>query len=185
MHREIDLTNPDAQPAIRLRRLMDTPEDRSQLQWLLECSADYHILATGLPPGPHAAQEMMAIADHKIKPRERHLIGIEFESMLIGYADILRGFPVGDTSVIVDFVIISNYRGRGLGRRCYEAIEKLISQWDECIRIRIGVLAVNSRALPFWQKMGFIATDECFTETVGRIVTEVMVFRKEISRAKD
>ncbi len=175
------MTNSDSPPVIRIRTLMDTPEDKSRLQWLLERTADYCILTTGLPPGPHAAQEMIGIGDYRFKPKERHLIGIEFGSLPIGYADILRGFPVTDNAVIVDFAIIPDYRGQGFGRRCYEAIEQLISQWDECIRIRIGVLAVNSRVLPFLKKMGFIATGERFAETVGKVVTEVLVFSKDIS----
>ncbi len=174
--------NHDSQLPIRLRYLSNKSEDIFLLQSILERAADHRILTTGLPLEAHAAEDMISFNDYPVKPKERYLIGLEIGLSPIGYAWILRGFPKMGTTVIVDLILVPDYRGKGFGRRCYDAIERLILQWEECTRIRIGVLGVNSRVVPFWRKMGFIATGERFNEAHGSIKTETIVFEKIISR---
>ncbi len=178
------MENPCLHPAIRLWEILDTPEDTAQLQGILERAADYRILVSGHAPEPHAAQDLISFKNFPVVPKERHLIGMELESQPIGYAEILRGFPVAETSVIVNFVLATDCRRKGLGRYCYNAIERQILRWDECVRIRIGVLDVNLRVLPFWEKMGFVPTGEHFAETAGSIRTGVVVLEKAIFPAR-
>ena len=170
----------DPQTNIRLRLLKPTAGDRKKLQRILEGAADYHWLTTGTLPDEEAANSFLAACPRGKELSDKFVFGITLGRRLIGCVDVIRAFPADDTAVINDFILLPDYRRRGLGRRSYEKVEGIIRSWAGCSRIRIGVLGVNSQVLPFWESVGFRRTGERFPEKIGRITTDVIVLEKVI-----
>jgi GNAT superfamily N-acetyltransferase len=57
----------------------------------------------------------------------------------------------GRTAFIHTFSLKRDYRGQGLGRKCYQCLEKLFRD-ENAIAINIGALSDSVR---FWKKMGY------------------------------
>ncbi len=162
------------------RLIQCVPAGEEELQCLLEGAADYRELVTGSPPPPGAARIKMSSAPKGLAPGDRYFLALDAGGATIGYADLLRRFPELNTAVIVDLVLLPGYRGCGLGRLGYMAVERLIAGWAECSLIRLGVLGVNATAIGFWRRMGFTPTGECFNEQVGSVETDVTVLTKPL-----
>ncbi|MBQ7715744.1 MAG: GNAT family N-acetyltransferase [Clostridia bacterium] len=81
----------------------------------------------------------------------------------VGYGD--RGKEALETGEIFALYVLSEYYGKGIGRRLMEAGMKQLKDYS---RICLWVLKENKRAIRFYQKCGFCPDgEESFLSNVG------------------
>jgi RimJ/RimL family protein N-acetyltransferase len=99
---------------------------------------------------------------------------------MIGCADVIRGYPTPDKAVIGLLLLAEPWQGHGFGRAFAALVEQAIAGWDAITRLRIGVALANSRALRFWQRLGYVETGEVKPADPGGF--PVAVLEKPLSR---
>jgi RimJ/RimL family protein N-acetyltransferase len=171
------LSNTDA---LTLRPLTGQPAEMAALQCVLEAAPAYFETVTGGPPGGAEAQSTFTALPPGKNYDDKFVWGLYEGEVLIGCADVIRGYPVREKAVIGLLLLAEPWQRRGLGRAFATLIEQAIAAWPEIRRLRIGVVASNGGALAFWRKLGYSATGEIKTAGPG-FVREVIVLEKPIA----
>jgi len=91
---------------------------------------------------------------------DQFIYGLRAEGELIGVAMILRGWRYPEQATIGLLLLSERWQGRGYGREAYAQIEDLVRTWPGMQTMRIGIIASNEPAFPFWRRMGFLETGE-------------------------
>lgn len=94
------------------------------------------------------------------KPDDQQIYGVRLGAELIGMVMALRGWRYPEQALIGLLLLSERWQGKGLGRSVYEAIESIIRSWPGMRVVRIGIIASNTPAFPFWHRMGFRETGE-------------------------
>jgi RimJ/RimL family protein N-acetyltransferase len=71
--------------------------------------------------------------------------GITLEDVMVGCADVIRGWPSNETAYIGLLLLTESHHGTGLVRRAYEAIEAQARQWPQVRTLRLAVVATNAQ----------------------------------------
>jgi len=156
--------------------------DLGPLQDLLERSADYIELVTGLPLDPYDAQSLLEDVPEGKSVEDKALIGIyTSQGSLIGVLDAVRDHPKRGDWWLGLLLIDPLCRRKGLGEDIYSAFEKWIvgSGGKD---IYLGVVETNKRALKFWQKIGFEIIDKRPPRKFGNLDQVIIVMRRRIMR---
>lgn len=75
-------------------------------------------------------------------------------------------------------LISEPHRGKGIGRRALQLLERFVQDWGTCDRIRIAVVQSNAGVMPFWISQGFTPTGESRAYRYGSVQSEVVVLEK-------
>lgn len=144
-----------------------TADDGASVQDLCERCADYLQLITGLPPGPAEAQSLYMALPEGSDYDDKALIGVFTPSdRLIGVADAVRNAPEPGEWWLGALALDPAHRSRGLGAYLYHTL----ALWMAALgahAIRITVAEQNTRALVFWQRLGFVEIERCSPRLVG------------------
>jgi len=152
------------------------------LQCVLEAAPAYFHTVTGTLAGAAEAQRTFTALPPGKTYADKFVWGLYEGEVMIGCADVIRGYPVREKAVIGLLLLAEPWQRRGLGRAFAALIEQAIAAWPEIRRLRIGVVASNEAALAFWLKLGYRETGEI--KTAGpEFVREVIVLEKPIPNA--
>lgn len=91
---------------------------------------------------------------------DQQIFGIRLGDELIGVITALRGWRYPEQTMINLLLLSERWQGYGYGRQAYELMEQQIARWPGMALVRIGIIASNAPAFPFWRKMGFAETGE-------------------------
>ncbi|GAB3262709.1 hypothetical protein GCM10027296_37770 [Chitinimonas naiadis] len=91
---------------------------------------------------------------------DQQIYGVFHGEELVGVTMLLKGWRYPGQSMIGLLLLSERWQGQGLGRQAYERIEQLIRGWPGMRTVRIGIIASNEPAFPFWRKLGFVETGE-------------------------
>jgi ribosomal protein S18 acetylase RimI-like enzyme len=170
---------PSAGPLVELRVLSGTPAERAGVRHILQCVPDYTQAVHG---GPFPPEEADAVFDD-LPPggtRETKLVcGLFSDDAMVGISDLARDYPNRGTAMIGLLAIDEAYRRKGLGLAATRHIEDLVRDRG-CTVLRIGVVASNGPAFPFWRSAGFMATGESRLWVDGTVRSEVIVMEKAL-----
>ena len=156
--------------------LADAPE----LQQVFKAAPAYWLRINGKPPGNLAAEETFrALPDGKSHD-DKFVLGIFLGEEIIGCADLVRGYPNPESTMLGLLLLRETHQHMGLGRASYVAIENFVQSWKQIARMRIGVIAVNDVVLPFWKKLGFVETGLRRPYHEGAVVSETIVLEKPL-----
>ncbi|MDO4432936.1 MAG: GNAT family N-acetyltransferase [Aerococcaceae bacterium] len=94
---------------------------------------------------------------------QKSVRGVYNEGDLIAFIDCLDDFPEANERTIGYLVVTKKWRNRGIGRQIYQQIEA------ECVAsgyesLHLTVLSTNEAAIYFWERQGYVITDEVETE---------------------
>jgi ribosomal protein S18 acetylase RimI-like enzyme len=119
-----------------------------------EC-ADYFELATGEPPGPHEARDLLASLPRGKTHADKFVIGLfDAPGHLIGVLDVIRDYPKAREWYLGLLMFAPDWRSRRLGERVYGRLEAWVRELGGRA-IHLIVQEQNPKALRFWQRMGF------------------------------
>jgi ribosomal protein S18 acetylase RimI-like enzyme len=169
------------QPKVTVRELGGEPSEISALQGVLEATPDYAQRVTGYPPGSADAQStFIALPDGKSYD-DKFVYGIYLDDEMVGCADVIRGYPSEETTLIGLFLISERYQRQGIGKLAYSSLESIIRVWHGIKNIRIGVVLTNDIVLPFWKSLGFVETGEIKPYRYDKLESEALILEKIIS----
>jgi len=166
--------------ALTLRLLTGQPPEMAALQRVLEGAPAYFLTVTGAPPGHAEAQSTFTALPPDKGYDDKFVWGLYSGDAMIGCADVIRGYPVREKAVIGLLLLAEDWQRRGIGRAFATLVEGRIASWPEIAWFRIGVVASNSGALPFWRMLGYRETGE--VKANPEFVREVIVLEKAVAR---
>jgi RimJ/RimL family protein N-acetyltransferase len=170
------------QVEIQIHELRGEPEDMAEFQRVLEGAPDYFERVMGGPPGPAEAQSDYTLLPEGKSYADKFVYGIFRKGEMVGCADVIRGYPTGDTAFIGLLLIAEANQRQGIGQAAYRQIEEQCRSWPGIQRIRLGVVETNTMVIPFWEKMGFRRTGETRPYRYGPVHSTAVVFEKSLSR---
>lgn len=91
---------------------------------------------------------------------DQDIFGICVEEQMVGVTMVLRGWRYPEQAMIGLLLLAEPWQGRGLGRRVYRRLEQDALRWPGIAVMRIGIVASNAPAFPFWYQQGFVETGE-------------------------
>jgi RimJ/RimL family protein N-acetyltransferase len=167
-----------------MRRLAGTPRDIADVQRILELAPAYALAVTGRPVAPTEAAETFSERPEGVAAADKVVFAVCADGEMVGVADMVRGYPKPGTAFLGLLVVAGPAQGRGIGRRAVRALEA-VARERGCTRIRLAVVRTNDAAAGFWRAMGFSATGEVAPYEAGVVVSECVLFEKELTAARD
>ncbi|MFW6776001.1 GNAT family N-acetyltransferase [Nocardioides sp. CPCC 205120] len=138
------------------------PRDVAALARLLASVPDFSQRVSGRPPGEDDADAVLTAAPPGLPADRKHAVGLWADDdprRLLGFADLLRGWPSPESAHVGLLVTDGGLHGSGLGRRAFDAVAARVRGWPEVSRIQLAVVATNAAAAgPFWRRLGFEPT---------------------------
>lgn len=159
----------------------DSPEDLKSLQKVLEAAPSYWMRISARLPEQNAAEETFkALPDGKSYD-DKFVLGV-FDSagLMVGCADLIRGFPYPETAMLGLLLISEAEQKKGYGKLAYEALERLALSWAGTRKVRIGVIGTNGLVLPFWKSLGFVETGVRRPYEDNGVISENIVLERDI-----
>lgn len=136
----------------RIRRLAS--EDAPLLQDLWMRCTDFHELQEGEPTRDTAGMEDLAALPPGKAADDKFAFGISVHERLVGYADLVRDYPVPGEWSLGLLLVDPQVRSRGLGSRVYAALAGWARE-QGADSVLIGVPEHNPGAARFWRRQGF------------------------------
>ncbi|HAT8068530.1 TPA: GNAT family N-acetyltransferase [Legionella pneumophila] len=105
--------------------------------------------------------------------RDKFVLGLYYEYMLIGLLDLIRDYPQAGIWTIGYLLVHPKHQRKGLGSKFIKDLETALRPST----MRCVVQKQNARALYFWQNNGFLITSQT-QETLGRLENLTYVLEK-------
>jgi GNAT superfamily N-acetyltransferase len=157
-----------------------TASDADALAALFASNADYTSRVTGRAPEPEDASEALAARPPGVDVSHKFGVGLWQGDELLGFADVIRGWPSREIAHIGLLMISGDHHGDGLGRRLHEAVLELGGSWPEIETLRITIVDTNADvADPFWRAQGYTLTGESSSFLSGDVVSVSRVWVRE------
>lgn len=164
---------------VTLRRLSGTPEDRAALLRVMCASPAFYRTVCAREADERDVDELFAVAPPGVAAADKHVLAVEERGVVVGCADLVRGWPAPEVAFIGLLVLEEGVRGRGLGRAAYAALEERARSWG-ATRLRLGVLEVNARGQAFWSRLGFEVAGEPAPWREGGVETRVFAMERAL-----
>ncbi len=178
--RPVDIGNLFEPGAVELRLVKGEPDEMTALQRVLEGAPAYAAMVTGLPVGQSDALSLITILPSGKQYEDKFVYGLHVGGVMVGCADVIRGFPTGTTAHIGLLLVAESHQRLGIGGSSFEAICREALTW-KCDTVRIGVLQENEAARRFWLKSGFQPTGEVKPHRYGPIDTKIAIYAKALA----
>ena len=168
--------------AAGLRAVRLSVDAAPAVQRLLERCTDYYELVEGRSPASDAAIEELTGGPPERIPHDLVCLGLLAEpDALVGVIGALRNHRRPDQWYLGLMLLDPDYRGRGVGRACYQAFEGWIASQGVDSAL-VAVVEANTRAAKFWQSLGF-GWPRCYPErTIGLRRHVLIEFEKSLGR---
>ncbi len=154
----------------RLRATPATDAHASQLQACLEGAPDYFARTEGGPPGPDAAQRLLADAEGDDLRRVYALAPVA-GGMAVGVLDLYLHHPEPGVAHVALLLFRESCQGLGYGKETTAALEQALARAGfHALRLSVG--DENPEAKAFWERIGY--------GVVGRLDRGVSVYEKRL-----
>ncbi|MFT3816064.1 MAG: GNAT family N-acetyltransferase [Rubrivivax sp.] len=166
---------------VRLERLTASAADVERLQQLFERAPRYAEATTGESVSAAAAREALeALPPGKLQEDKFVFGAFTDDDVLVGCADLIRGYPSPSVAYVGLLLVDERLENRGYGTEILKQIEAIAVGWAVCIKLRLGVVQANERALRFWSRQGFQATGEVKPYAAGSVVSQIALFERKL-----
>jgi RimJ/RimL family protein N-acetyltransferase len=127
-----------------------------ELQAFYDRCRDYFELATGQPPRPDDAADLLRSVPRGKTHEDKFVIGLfDAPGHIIGVLDVIRDFPRERDWYLGLLLFEPTLRGKKLGERVHRRLEDwILAQGGTAIHLIVE--EVNPGALRFWERMGFV-----------------------------
>ena len=157
--------------------------DVEALQALLESAPDYSRRITGSAPRPSDGYEVLEALPPDLDPRCKLDLGLwsEDSGQLLGFADVVHGWPRSRVAHIGLLVVHGAHRGRGIGRQLHDGVVERAVHWGDVDILRLGIVATNAAiAEPFWQALGYQPTGETTPYSYGDVNSTTAIWERAL-----
>lgn len=156
-------------------------DDIPRLQRFYEANPQYFLVVNGRPAQPREAEEEFDFQLPEGWSFEKHWM-LAFErddGELVGMADVVSGLFSRDVWHIGLFIVATELHGKGVAHELHAALERWMldggARW-----IRLGVVAGNSRAERFWERLGYVEVRRRLGLEMGDKVNDLRVMVKPL-----
>jgi ribosomal protein S18 acetylase RimI-like enzyme len=148
---DVKILNSQKEYSIRILNI----GDENIVQVLCEQCPDYFKIVKNEKPGKDAGHEILTDLPPGKNLSDKFVFGFfNADGKLIAVADVVRGWKDEDEWTIGLLLIHPAERGRGLGKTIHEFI-KNFAKTNDAVKLRIGVVEQNIKAINFWTKQGY------------------------------
>lgn len=162
---------------LRISRLQKS--NIEDVQKIMDSSPSYHRKIKGKPASFDEAQRIFALVPENFDVSDKYCFGLFKDNQLIGFSDILRGYPEANYAYLGLLIFPENLESKGFGRLSYSIIENELLTWPEINRVRLGVATTND-VCGFWEKMGFIKTGKVSRCDQPEVTCAIIEMEKQI-----
>lgn len=154
----------------RLRAVPASRENVRQIQACFEGAPDYFARTEGGPPGPDAAERLLADAEGDELRKVYALVPV-VGGPAVGVLDLYLHHPDPRVAHIALLLFREACQGLGYGKESTAALEQVLARAGyDTLRLSVG--DENPEAKAFWERIGFAQ--------VGRLDRGVSVYEKRI-----
>jgi hypothetical protein len=155
------------------------------VQAFLEANPAYTQMVAGRPPLPDEARQELTDFPKSLRPEDVYVLGLRLSGEMVGFAGLLRSWPVAGVSYISLFQIAEILHGSGAAQSIYGALERwMISafspQW-----LRLGVVGANARGRRFWERAGYHEIEQKHDFVIGTLTHTVAILIKSVCGGDD
>ena len=143
-------------PRFFARRLSE--KDAAAVYALESGNADFFALTFSSPSAESFWENLAALPPGK-GYKDKYYIGFFDGGRLIAEADLIAGYPDGETAYIGLFMLDKTRQGAGEGSRLAREIFRFFKE-SGYLKVKIGVIEGSEKAAAFWKKNGFAFTGE-------------------------
>lgn len=156
-------------------------EDISKIQEVFEKCNDYLLLVEGKTVEPNTGEkEYLSIPKGK-SVEEKLVFGIFNEDQeIIGYLDILSGYPEKESWWIGLLLIIPEVRSKSIGKNVMNGFMDY-AHTRGVKELKLGVIEENIKALRFWNSLGFEVINTTEVRQFGNKTHKVNIMRRILS----
>jgi GNAT superfamily N-acetyltransferase len=148
---------------------------------IFECSPDYFTRVEGCLPSMSTVHEAILGKPHAPCPEyKKEFLIIRQDGRAIGTAELHVNHPHSETAYIGLLLIREDMKGKGIGRACYQAVEKYLRDRHESKFIRLGISEQNDVS-GFWSKLGFRANGRTYVWEGECRASNVFEYEKTLS----
>jgi RimJ/RimL family protein N-acetyltransferase len=160
---------------VEVRPLALSTSNIAAVQTLFDSAPRYFTAIQGNVAKPFEASEALTIRPPKTEPHQKHNLGIYADSELVGYVDLIDGYPSPRHAYLGLLLFGEGTQRTGLGRAAFQKVESLVQSWPHIEILRLGVADTND-VTGFWEKMGLVRTGRllpCQQENIKAQIIEM------------
>lgn len=148
---------------------------------IFECSPDYFLRVEGCLPSIETVHEAILCKPNTCCEQYiKEFLIIRREGRPIGTVELHINHPGPRTSYIGLLLIREDMKGHGVGRACYEAVERYLRDHYDSKFVRLGV-ANDNDVSGFWSKLGFRSNGRTYVWEGERKANQVVEYEKSIN----
>lgn len=145
---------------------------------IFESAPTYFLSVEGCLPSLHTVSEAILGKPSKTKEEYRkEFLILRDQGKAIGTVELHLNYPDLSHAYIGLLLLREELQGRGLGRACYEAVEKYVCDRYGAKCIRLGVSDENDVS-GFWSKLGFRSNGRNYSWEGERKASNVVEYEK-------
>lgn len=156
-----------------------TADDLEEIHELRRRAADFFAEVGDEPPSLDSLRADLADLPEGYTSSDEAMYRAYKGEELVGYAEVLRGWPSVDSWIIGILLVDTAARSRGIGHEVSEAV--CADAATAGMRaVLVGVIASRTRSLAFWNREGF--TNEVLRRqlTIGDVEHEIIRLEREL-----
>jgi GNAT superfamily N-acetyltransferase len=155
------------------------PTDLAELNDLRMRAADFFAEVGDLPPTLESLKADMEDLPEGYTSADEVFYRGYAGGRLVGYAEVLRGWPEADSWIIGILLVDASLRSSGIGHVIAEAV----AQDARSLGVRallVGVIATRERSLAFWRREGYEKEVKRRQLIIGDEQHEIVRLEKEL-----
>jgi GNAT superfamily N-acetyltransferase len=158
-------------------------EDVDALQDLIETNPAYAEALTGYPPGPSDALSTLIGLPPGADLSDKVALGLWDDGELVGFADVLLGYPDAGVASLGLLMIRNDRQGRGLGRHLHDMVVQRVEEHAAARRLRVGVVGtVAATVEPFFRAVGYEPTAVVKPYRYDHVTSTTAVWERPLPR---
>jgi GNAT superfamily N-acetyltransferase len=155
-----------------------TPQALAEVAAIMRDCEDYYVRVQGHPADDAEAAGFFRFEVPGIPPEDCHAYVVRSGGAAVGLASLLLGWKRPGQSMVGLLEIGPRHRGQGLGRATYEALEAIARASPHGDSMRIGIVATNTEAFPFWRRLGFRENGE--VKRLDEYLGDIVILEKDL-----
>lgn len=140
-------------------------KDRPALLEMIAILQDYEaVMQPGMLPGSEMAEKMLVHTLSECKEKDGKIYLADVDDKVVGFVyffvlkeetDLMYYDPEITSVYVSDYLVLEEYRGKGIGRALMEKVEEYAKELG-IKKIKLTVLAKNSLARETYKKLGYL-----------------------------